>query len=618
MCGIIGIKLETESEKLVPMLLSSLSYLESRGYDSAGITVFNDTTYKVVGDKDVVSLLRKRISQNLVRHMGIGHNRWATHGDPSETNAHPHTDATKRIHVVHNGIIENYLELKKELEEKGVIFVSETDTEVIPHLIAEELKKNDDFKEAVLNTLKKLEGAYGLAIMDMSDPNVLIAAKMGSDLYIGIRNNDFIVSSDADVIARITERVIPLLDGDVAIMNGAGYDITTIDNVLVNRPEEKFDEVLEDSEKDEHEHFMIKEILQAPKVILDSLRGRLFRNKDNWGYAKLGGLIKVSSQLRKVERLIIVGCGTSYNAGLIGKMLIEEYAGIPVEVYQASEFRYSDPIVSKNTAVLGISQSGTTTDTHEALKAMKERGILTLGIVNKVGSQITRTTDAGVYNHIGPEIAVASTKAFLSQVLVLGLIGLYMGRQRSLSIEKARQLVESLQSLSLQAEIILKMEKEEGAIEKLAEEFKDKRDFLFMGRLWNYPTALEAALKLKEVAYINAQGYSAAEMKHGTIALIDENFPTVAIVPDDPMYKKMFSNIKEIKARKGKVIAVATHGNKEIKEIADHVIYIPKTLPCLTPILAMIPLQLFAYHVACAKGVDPDKPKNLAKTVTVE
>src|SRR6185436_2670938 len=256
MCGIIGIKLETESEKLVPMLLSSLSYLESRGYDSAGITVFNDTTYKVVGDKDVVSLLRKRISQNLVRHMGIGHNRWATHGDPSETNAHPHTDATKRIHVVHNGIIENYLELKKELEEKGVIFVSETDTEVIPHLIAEELKKNDDFKEAVLNTLKKLEGAYGLAIMDMSDPNVLIAAKMGSDLYIGIRNNDFIVSSDADVIARITERVIPLLDGDVAIMNGAGYDITTIDNVLVNRPEEKFDEVLEDSEKDEQEHFM--------------------------------------------------------------------------------------------------------------------------------------------------------------------------------------------------------------------------------------------------------------------------------------------------------------------------------------------------------------------------
>ncbi|MFA7209537.1 MAG: glutamine--fructose-6-phosphate transaminase (isomerizing) [Parcubacteria group bacterium] len=609
MCGIVGY---IGKQKAAPILIEGLKRLEYRGYDSAGIAILDGKKgfmAKAVGR--VANLEDKIEGRDVSGTVGIAHTRWATHGKPSDRNSHPHQDCAGDISLVHNGIIENYQELKKELERQGHKFKSETDSEVLAHLI-EELNKKLGYEDAIFEALKKIRGTYGLAIINKNEPDKIIAARSGSPLVLGIGEDEFIIASDVSAIIRHTQKVIYLEDGEVAIVTKDNFDVRTIKNKTKNKEVTKLDWSLEKAEKQGYAHFMLKEIFEQPAAIEDAIRGRIIVED---GMAKLGGLQSVVEKLRKVKKIIIVSCGTSFYAGLVGEYMLEEYAGIPVEVEYASEFRYRKPIIDKKTAVLAISQSGETADTLAAIREAKNKGALTLGIVNTVGSTIARETDAGVYNHAGPEIGVASTKAFTSQLSILVLLTLMLGRQRDMSLVTGQRIARELKKIPKLITEILKQDKE---IKKIAKKYAQYRDFLYLGRKYNFPIATEGALKIKEISYVHAEGYATGEMKHGPIALIDKDFPSVFIAPRDSVYEKTISGMQEIKARGGRIIAIATEGDQDIKKIADDVIYIPKTLEMLTPLLSVVPLQLLAYFVGVAKGFDVDKPRNLAKSVTVE
>jgi len=541
------------------------------------------------------------------------HTRWATHGGVTEANAHPHHDCKNDIFIVHNGIIENYKQLKDKLIKKGHKFHSQTDTETLAHLI-EEMRKasHKKLEDAVITALRKVKGTYGLSIISKSDPHTLIAARNSSPLLVGIGEGEYMVASDASAVLEYTKKVVYLNDGEIAVITREGVHFTNLAHAKLQKKPELVEWNLEEAQKGGYPHFMIKEIFEQPESFKDALRGRLVVEE---GKAKLGGLEPVKTRLREISRLIISAMGTALNACILGEYMLEEYAGIPVEVENASEFRYRKPIIDKNTAFLAISQSGETADTLAALREAREKGALTLGIINVVGSTLSREVDAGIYNHAGPEIGVASTKAFTSQIAVLALLTLLLGRQRQLSLVMGKRIASELEKIPV---LINQTLADTDLIKKLAKKYAKYQHFLYLGRKYNLPIAYEGALKLKEISYVHAEGYSAAEMKHGPIALIDENFPSMIIAPQDSVYEKTVSNIEEIKARKGKVIALTTKGNKELQRLADDVIFIPKTLEMLTPILAVIPLQLFAYYIGVLKGCDVDKPRNLAKSVTVE
>jgi glucosamine--fructose-6-phosphate aminotransferase (isomerizing) len=610
MCGIVGY-IGVQRDPRIG--LETLKRLEYRGYDSAGMAVFNQERKEVLSLKSVgkISLLEEKFFKSKISgNPFILHTRWATHGVPNEVNAHPHPDCKKNIWVVHNGIIENYRELKEKLEKEGHCFISETDTEVLSHLIEHFFKGN--LEEAVRKALKLVKGTYGLLVIAKNDPGKIVAARNSSPLVLAQDNNDIFIASDPAALVSYSRKVIFLDDGEIAVLKPGDFFVTDLENHLKQKEVSEIEWTLEQTQKSGFPHFMLKEIMEQPESLKDSQRGRIVLSE---GMAKLGGLESVKDKLREIKRLIIVACGTAYYAGLVGEYMFEEYAGIPVEVDFASEFRYRKPILDKNTAVLAISQSGETADTLAAVREAKEKGVLTLGIVNTVGSTIARETDAGVYNHAGPEIGVASTKALTSQVEVLALLTVLLGRQRDMSLVMGQRILKEILRIP---ELVKKVLGINLQIKELASKYKDANNFLYLGRKYNHPIALEGALKLKEISYIHAEGYAAGEMKHGPIALIQEDFPTFAIMPSDSVYEKMVSNIEEIKARRGPVIALATEGNKEIKKIVDDVIYIPKTLEMLTPILSVIPLQLFAYHIGVLREYDVDKPRNLAKSVTVE
>jgi glucosamine--fructose-6-phosphate aminotransferase (isomerizing) len=548
---------------------------------------------------------------NFIANCIFSHNsRWATHGKPSEINAHPHFDCKKEIFVVHNGIIENYLHLKEKLEREGHKFVSETDTEVLPHLIEKYFKGN--LEEAVRLALKEVVGAYAIAVISSKDPQKIVFARQSSPLLVGLGEGENFIASDAPAILGHTRKVIYLDDGEMGVITPNDFRIFNLDHKPVNKTSYYLEWNVQQAEKGGYPHFMLKEIMEEPEVIENAIRGRMVINE---GLAKLGGIEQVEDKLKTAERLIIVGMGTALLAGKVGEYMLEEYAQIPVEVENASEFRYKKPVLKKKDVLLAISQSGETADTLFAVKEAKRKGILTLGVINVIGSSIAREVDAGVYNHAGPEIGVAATKSFISQLAILALLTVYLGRQREMSLVMGKRILEELIEIP---DLVRKVLDQNEEIKKLAEKYYQYNNFLFLGRKYNYPIALEGALKLKEISYIHAEGYPAGEMKHGPIAMIDENFPSVIIAPKDSVYEKMLSNIEEIKARKGKVLAITTEGNEEIARLVDDYFYIPKTLEMLTPILSVIPLQLFAYYMTVLKELDPDKPRNLAKSVTVE
>lgn len=617
MCGIVGY---IGKQKAAPILLDGIKSLEYRGYDSAGISVINNAgggaevySEKAVGK--VVNLENKIKSRKLSGNLGIIHTRWATHGGATEANAHPHSDCAGNVWLVHNGIIENYKELKNELIAAGHQFKSETDTEVVAHLIESvrgQVSGVMNLEEAVRLALKKVRGAYALAIIDKREPEKLVAVRNSSPLILGIGNDEYLVASDVSAVVKHTRKVIYFNDGEMAILTPDGHRVVNLENQAVDSQPQELDWTIESAQKGGYPHFMLKEIFEQPEAVENCLRGRLVVQE---GTVKLGGLESIKDKLREIKRIHISACGTAYLAGKVGEYMLEEYAGIPVEVDLASELRYRKPVFDANDAVLVISQSGETADTLASVKEAKEKGILTLGIVNVVGSSIARETEAGIYQHIGPEIGVASTKAFTSQVAVLALLTLFLGRQRQMSLVTGERIARELQRLP---ELIRKVLQSDSAIKQIAAKYQQHNNFLYLGRKYNLPIAYEGALKLKEISYVHAEGYGAGEMKHGPIAMIDQNLPSFVIVPSDSVYEKTVSNIEEIRARKGPVIAIATEGNEEIKSLADDVIYIPKSLEMLTPILSAIPLQLFAYYVAVLRGCDVDRPRNLAKSVTVE
>lgn len=611
-CGIVGYIGKNNDIKIG---LNALKRLEYRGYDSAGGAWFNADKKDIFYVKSVgrIKALEETINKCPFVLEGspfIFHTRWASHGGITDENAHPHWDCKKNIWLVHNGIIENYKVLKKRLSEEGHQFSSETDTEILAHLIEKFFDGN--LEQAVMKALKLVEGTYALAIISKQDPNKIVAARKSSPLLIGVGEGENILASDTSAVISRTKKVVYLNDNEVAVLTPDNFSIFDLDNIEKEKVVEEIEWDLEEAQKGGYPHFMLKEIMEEPEAIENTIRGRLIPEE---GSVKLGGLDSVQEQLRKINRLILVACGTSSFAARVGEYMLEEYAGIPSEVDIGSEFRYRKPILDKNTAAIFISQSGETADTLAALREVKKKGVLALGITNVVGSSQARETDAGVYIRSGPEIAVASTKAFLGQLTTLSLFAVYLGRQREMSLVMGKRIVSELSKLPDLAREILKSAPE---IEKLAKKYKAFKNFFFIGRKYNAPIALEGALKLKEISYLHSEGTAGGELKHGPLALIDENFPTIAICPSDSVYEKMLSNIEEIKARKGKVVAIATLGNKEIKKIADDVIYIPKTLEMLTPILSVIPLHLFAYYIAALLGCDIDKPKNLAKSVTIE
>ena len=608
MCGITGY---IGKEKSLPILISGLHALEYRGYDSAGIAVLSDGEVEIMKSVGNVGELEKTLKNNkgnFSGHLGIGHTRWATHGAPSEENAHPHSDCSGRVFVVHNGIIENYRELRSYLQTEGHEFKSETDTEVVPHLIENFLNEGKDFDTALFDTLKMIKGAYALAIIDAENPEILYAAKLSSPLVIGIGDGENFLASDPSALVGRTKDVVYLSDGKIAKMREGSISITDFEKKETPMEIVRLEWDLEQAQKGDFPHFMLKEIFEGPEVVRAASRGRI---KSSENLVKLGGLEQVADKLKDAKRILILGCGTSYYAGLVGEYLFEEIAKLPTEVHFASEFRYRDEPFDEGTVVIAISQSGETADTLAALEKAKEHGLMTLGIVNTVGSTISRETDAGVYNHAGPEIGVASTKAFLSQLTVLAMMAIYLAKDKS----STQVLLEELERIP---EKIKSMLDQSAKLEKLAERWKDYENFLFLGRRYNYPVALEGALKLKEISYIHAEGYGAGEMKHGPIAMISKDFPTMAIVPQNGVSEKMFSNLEEIKARKGPIFAIATEGDEHIASLADDVFYIPKTIEQFEPLLTVVPLQLFAYYVGTKRGLNVDKPRNLAKSVTVE
>ncbi len=610
MCGIVGY---IGQQKAVPILLNGLKRLEYRGYDSSGIAVRVNgdiVIEKTVGK--IVNLENALDGKEYDATVGIAHTRWATHGEPTQVNAHPHSDSANRLALVHNGIIENYAQLRNELTAKGHIFRSDTYTETLVHLFLDLLDNGCDFFEAVRQGLTRVQGAYGIAVMYRDEPDKLIAARKGSPLVVGHGDGEFFIASDAAPLVGYASDVTYLQDGEVALLNRNSVDIKTIDNEPVSAHVESIGSDIAAIEKGGYPHFMLKEIMMQPQTMADTMRGRLLPDE---GTAKLGGIQYELQSLLNANRVVITACGTSWHAALIGEYMLEEYLGIPVEVEYASEFRYRDPILGPDSVVIAISQSGETADTLAAIREAKRKGSKVFGICNVVGSTIARETDAGVYLHAGPEIGVASTKAFTSQVVVLTLMTLLLGRMRSLSHPRGKEITQALADLPNKVEQALQANEQ---IKTIAEEFQSAKNFLYLGRGYNFPVALEGALKLKEISYIHAEGYPAAEMKHGPIALIDRDMPVVFIATKDSIYDKVLSNIEEVRARNGRVIAIATEGDDVIKNHADRVIYVPQTIELLNPLVTIIPLQLLAYHIAVLRGCDVDQPRNLAKSVTVE
>ncbi len=611
MCGIVGY---IGDRDVYPVLINGLKRLEYRGYDSAGVSIINKDL-KIYKCKGKVSDLENYIKgKDISGNIGIGHTRWATHGEPNDINAHPHLSMHGKFVMIHNGIIENYARLKEKLEHRGVTFKSETDSEVLVNLIEFIYMRGRVSAEiAVRLALSKVIGAYGIVVMCVDEPDKLIAARKGSPLVIGVGNEEYFLASDATPIVEYTKSVIYLNDDDVAIMTKAELILKTIRNDRQTPKVHKLDLDIGEIDKIGYEHFMLKEIFEQPRSILDTFRGRVSTNLDD---LHLGGLFNVMPQLMEAKRIIIIGCGTSWHAGLVGEYLFEDLARIPTEVEYASEFRYRNPIINKGDIVIAISQSGETADTLAAVRLAKEAGALVLGICNVVGSSIPRETDAGVYTHAGPEIGVASTKAFTAQVTVLAMMAIRLGRKRGiLSEEQYLEFIKELTLIPTKIEKILAFNKNYRGI---AELYKEANNFLYLGRGYLYPVALEGALKLKEISYIHAEGYPAAEMKHGPIALIDEKMPVVVIATKDSSYEKIVSNIQEVKARNGIVIALVTEGDTIIKDLADHVMEVPVTNVIFSTLLAVIPLQLLSYHIAVMRGCNVDQPRNLAKSVTVE
>ncbi len=609
MCGIIGYIGHRDA---TPILLEGLHRMEYRGYDSAGLAVIDGHALQVAKLPGRIAELDGLVAPSPpAGTLGIAHTRWATHGAPTQVNAHPHTCCEGRIAVVHNGIIENAGPLRQALLSRGHAFRSETDTEVLAHLIEEEL--DGDLSEAVRRALRHVEGTYGLAVISLDQPEQLVAARMGSPLLVGVDDSELFVASDAAAVVGHTRKVIYLDDGDLVELSRDGYRLIDLENTHVDKAIDEISWDLKEIEQGGYPHFMLKEIFEQPEAIRDAMRGRLLPEE---GRAVLGGLSEVAeSDWARFERIVLTGCGTSWHAALVGEHMLEEATRLPVEVEYASEFRYRNPIVNDRTLLFAISQSGETADTLAALREAQRGGAKGLGIVNVVGSTIARESDGGVYIHAGPEIGVASTKAFTCQLTVLALLTLYLGRRKQLSVERGRALARAMTELPEKVEEAL--ERSDG-IRELAEQYADAHNFLYMGRGTNFPVALEGALKLKEISYIHAEGYPAAEMKHGPIALIDENMPCVVLATRDSVYSKVLSNVEEVKARRGRILAVVNEGDTEVSRVADHVIEVPETDELLTPILNVVPLQLLAYHIAVLRGCDVDKPRNLAKSVTVE
>ena len=625
MCGIIGYVGKKSAE---PILLEGLRRLEYRGYDSAGVAALN-------GGRLEIRKKTGRIDQGLAAvvkidpvrgETGIGHTRWATHGAPCDENSHPHLDATGKIAVVHNGVIENYDRLKQRLIAAGHKFLSDTDTEVLAHLIGEHYERmkagsappeangssQHPLAQAVASALSEVVGAYGIAVVCADHPGLIVGARRGSPLIIGIGDGEHFLASDVTAVAAHTRKVVYLQDNDIVTVTPDAFSVTNPGAATANVQISQIDFDASAVEQGEFAHYMLKEIFEQPQTIGNALRGRTDRDAST---SRFGGLNMSLAELRSVHRIVIAACGTSWHAGLVGEHLFEDLAHIPTEVEYASEFRYRNPPIDTNTLVLAITQSGETADTLASLRETKRRGHKVLAICNVVGSTIAREADGGIYLHAGPEIGVASTKAFTSQVTVLTLLALLMGRIRQLSLNRGREIIEALELIPEQIKSVLD---QNAAIEKLAKKYANAEDFFFLGRLYNFPVALEGALKLKEISYIHAEGYPAAEMKHGPIAMIDERTPTVVLIPHDSMYGKTLSNLEVVRARKGPIVAVTTNDNDSIARQVDDVLYLPKTLECLFPLLAVVPLQLLAYHIAVARGCDVDKPRNLAKSVTVE
>ncbi len=610
MCGIVGY---VGPEEATPILLEGLRKLEYRGYDSAGLAVVNGAGVEVTKEAGLLSELEQSVEKAPPRgRLGIAHTRWATHGAPTRTNAHPHVSCDGRIALVHNGIIENAAVLKQVLLERGHRFQTATDTEVLAHLIEEHY--TGDLEGAVRAALTKVEGTYGLAVVHGDEPDRIVAARMGSPLLIGLGADAQYLASDAAAIVGRTRKVIYLEDGEMAVITRQGYKTTDLQNTHVDKAISEISWDVKEIQKGGYPHFMLKEIHEQPESLRNAIRGRLVQSD---GTARLGGLQQGLSEedVKRIDRIVITACGTSWHAGLVGEYMLEDATGIPVEVEYASEFRYRNPIVNDRTLVIAVSQSGETTDTQMAMREARRRGAKALGIINVVGSTIAREADCGIYLHAGPEIGVASTKAFTSQIIVLGLLTLFLGRRNRISAERGRELVLAMERLPHQVEEILAKEQE---IREMAALYAGATNALYLGRGYNFPVALEGALKLKEISYIHAEGYPAAEMKHGPIALIDENMPVVVLAIRDAVYHKVLSNIQEVRARRGRVIAIANDADGELASLADHIFTVPRTLDLFSPVLTAVPLQLLAYHIAVLRGCDVDRPRNLAKSVTIE
>lgn len=611
MCGIVGY---IGKRPAFPILLSSLKRMEYRGYDSYGFCVFNGDKSPFLHKKTgKISDVESELSNlDVPGCAGLAHTRWATTGGVTEENAHPHFDCRKEIFVVHNGIIENYRELKEQLSREGHKFSSETDTEVIAHLVEKFLEnKNEDsqkrsLEEAVAEALKSVKGTYGILVMSKSEPQKIVAARLSSPLLIGVSDDEYIIASDPVAIAPYAKKIVNLDDYEIAVITPDKLSLAR------ERSAEDLEYTSQEVERGDYDHFMLKEIMEEPEAVENAIRGRLMPEV---GSVKFGGLENSAEKLRSLDRLLLIGCGTAHYAAMVGEYMLEEYAGIKCETDVGSEFRYRKPIVDDKTGAIFISQSGETADTLACLRELKQKGVTSIGITNAIGSTQSRETSTGIYTRSGPEIAVASTKAFIGQVATMAMLTVYLGRQREMSLVTGSRIVSELDRVpELGRQILAKREE----IKKLVEKYKGYRDFWYIGRKYNAPIALEGALKLKEISYLHAEGVPGGELKHGSLALVDKDFPTIAICPSDSVYEKMVSNIHEVKARGGLVIAIATQGNEDIKNIVDDVIYIPKTLEMLTPLLAAIPLHLFAYYTAIALGRDVDRPRNLAKSVTVE
>ena len=615
MCGIVGY---IGNREAFPILIKGLQRLEYRGYDSAGVAIISHegdlNVYKKKGK--VSDLLEYTKTKNTSGNIGIGHTRWATHGEPNDVNSHPHYSQTKDLVIIHNGIIENYSSIKEGLQKRGHTFLSQTDTEVLIHLIEDIRMHEPSMKlgHAVMAALKQVNGAYAIVVLDKHDPDTLIAAKKGSPMVIGVGNDEYFIASDASPIVEYTKNVVYIEDEHVAIIRrGEELKIRTIRDKEITPYVQELEMELEAIEKGGYDHFMLKEIYEQPRSIFDSMRGRL---NSETGHLKMGGIEEHEGKFKNAKRILIIACGTSWHAGMVAEYLFEEYARIPVEVEYASEFRYRNPIIYSDDIVIAISQSGETADTLAAIELAKAKGATIFGVCNVVGSSIARATHAGSYTHAGPEIGVASTKAFTAQVTVLTLMALHVAKIKGAIAEsRYRQLLYEMESIPAKVEEVLKLN---DSIKKIAAEYKDATNALYLGRGYSFPVALEGALKLKEISYIHAEGYPAAEMKHGPIALIDEAMPVFVIATKGANYEKVVSNIQEVKARKGRIIAIVTAGDKDVKEMAEHVIEIPETDESLVPLVSVIPWQLLSYHIAVMRGCNVDQPRNLAKSVTVE